>query len=60
MVLPPMRYPSDDRETMVYLNKVAASTRLPIMIYNNPLAYNILVTPEMFDELADMLSIGES
>ncbi|MCB0850746.1 MAG: dihydrodipicolinate synthase family protein [Bacteroidetes bacterium] len=53
MVLPPMRYPSDSQETLVYLNKVAASTRLPIMIYNNPLAYNIMVTPEMFEELAE-------
>ena len=52
MVLPPMRYPSDSRETLTYLHTVAASTDLPIMIYNNPLAYNIMIDLDMFGELA--------
>ena len=51
MVLPPMRYNSDHRETVTYFKTFAASTDLPIMIYNNPVDYKIDVTPDMFDEL---------
>ncbi len=53
MVLPPLLYKSDARETMAYLRAVAAATDLPLMIYNNPVAYGVDVTPEMFAELAD-------
>ncbi len=63
MVLPPMRYPSDRRETMQYLRTIAAASDLPIMIYNNPVAYTVDVTPEMFAELAEepkFTSIKES
>ncbi len=52
MILPPMRYRADDRETVVYFITIAASTSLPIMIYNNPVDYKIEVTLEMFEELA--------
>jgi 4-hydroxy-tetrahydrodipicolinate synthase len=51
MMLPPMRYKSDDRETVTYFKTVAESTDLPIMIYNNPVDYKIEVTLDMFDEL---------
>src|SRR6267154_1504187 len=51
MMLPPMRYKSDHRETVSYYKAVATSTDLPIMIYNNPVDYKIEVTLEMFDEL---------
>lgn len=51
MMLPPMRYKSGDRETVEYFKAVANSTSLPIMVYNNPVDYNIKVTLEMFDEL---------
>ncbi len=51
MMLPPMRYKADDRETVEYFKAVANSTRLPIMIYNNPVDYKIEVTLDMFDEL---------
>lgn len=51
MLLPPMRYKSDDRETVNYFKAVAASTDLPIMIYNNPVDYKIDTRPDMFDEL---------
>jgi 4-hydroxy-tetrahydrodipicolinate synthase len=53
MLLPPMRYPSDKRETLTYLNAVAAATELPIMLYNNPVAYGTDLTPEDFARLAD-------
>jgi 1-pyrroline-4-hydroxy-2-carboxylate deaminase len=52
MLLPPMRYKADERETVEYFKKVAASTSLPIMIYNNPVDYKIEVTLDMFKELS--------
>ncbi|RDV10675.1 dihydrodipicolinate synthase family protein [Pontibacter diazotrophicus] len=53
MLLPPMRYKADARETVAYFKAVAASTDLPIMIYNNPIDYRILVTLDMFAELVE-------
>jgi 1-pyrroline-4-hydroxy-2-carboxylate deaminase len=52
MLLPPMRYPSDDRETLTYMHTVADATDLPVMIYNNPLAYKTFVSIPMFKDLA--------
>ncbi len=54
MVLPAMVYKSDPRETMQHYRSVASATRLPIMVYNNPVAYHVDITPEMFAELADL------
>ncbi|GGZ30359.1 dihydrodipicolinate synthase family protein [Echinicola pacifica] len=51
MLLPPMRYSSDHRETVAYFKAVAEATTLPIMIYNNPVDYKTYITLEMFDEL---------
>ena len=51
MMLPPMRYKAGDRETVAYFKAVANSTTLPIMVYNNPVDYNIEVTLPMFEEL---------
>ncbi|MFM8273732.1 MAG: dihydrodipicolinate synthase family protein [Gemmata sp.] len=53
MVLPPMVYKSDDRETIAHFRAVAGASDLPIMIYNNPPAYKVDITPEMFVEMAD-------
>ena len=57
MLLPPMRYAADSRETLVYFKEVANSTSLPIMIYNNPVDYKIPVTIEMFEELLQLPNI---
>ena len=57
MILPPMRYKADDRETVQYFTTIAANTGLPIMIYNNPYDYKIEVTIAMFEELAAIDSI---
>jgi 4-hydroxy-tetrahydrodipicolinate synthase len=57
MILPPMRYKSDHRETVTYFKTVATSTDLPMMIYNNPVDYKIEVTLDMFAELAEQLNI---
>ncbi len=51
MMLPPLRYKAGDRETVVYFKAVADATSLPIMVYNNPVDYNIEVTLPMFEEL---------
>ena len=53
MLLPPMRYASDRRETMAYLADVAATADRPFMIYNNPIAYGTDITPEDFVRLGD-------
>lgn len=57
MMLPPMRYKSDHRETVTYFKTVAQSTNLPIMIYNNPVDYKIEVTLDMFGELVNEKNI---
>jgi 1-pyrroline-4-hydroxy-2-carboxylate deaminase len=57
MILPPMRYKSDHRETVTYFKTIAASTDLPVMIYNNPIDYKIDVTPDMFDDLQSSKNI---
>lgn len=51
MILPPMRYRTDHRETVTYFKTIADSTDLPIMIYNNPVDYKTEITLDMFDEL---------
>jgi 4-hydroxy-tetrahydrodipicolinate synthase len=53
MLLPPMRYASDRRETLTYLQDVASATGLPIMLYNNPVVYGTDLSPEDFARLAD-------
>ncbi|MCB0715626.1 MAG: dihydrodipicolinate synthase family protein [Chitinophagaceae bacterium] len=51
MILPPMRYSPDFRETVQYFQTIATNTDLPIMIYNNPIDYKNEVTLEMFAAL---------
>ena len=58
MILPPMRYKSDHRETVTYFKTVADSTELPVMIYNNPVDYKIEVTLDMFDDLQSCKNIN--
>ncbi|MBN8826489.1 MULTISPECIES: dihydrodipicolinate synthase family protein [unclassified Spirosoma] len=57
MLLPPMRYPADARETVTFFKSVAQETSLPIMIYNNPYDYKIMTTVAMFEELATLPNI---
>jgi len=46
-------YPSDVRETAAHFRALAKATDRPIMLYNNPLAYRVDVTPDLLEELAD-------
>jgi len=57
MVLPGMRYVSDRRESIAHYRAIARTSPRPIMVYNNPIAYGVDVTPDMFHELADETSI---
>lgn len=63
MLLPAMSYKSDPRETMAHFRTVAGACGLPIICYNNPIAYSVDITPTMFAELADvpnLVAIKES
>ena len=57
MLLPPMRYKATDEETVTYFSTIANATKLPIMIYNNPIDYKIEVTLEMFAALESYKNI---
>jgi 1-pyrroline-4-hydroxy-2-carboxylate deaminase len=57
MLLPPMRYKATDHETVTYFKTVANSTKLPILLYNNPVDYKILITLDMLDELQECSNI---
>jgi 4-hydroxy-tetrahydrodipicolinate synthase len=53
MVLPAMRYLADQREVIHHFRKVAAASDLPIIVYNNPIAYSIDLSTESLAEMAD-------
>jgi 1-pyrroline-4-hydroxy-2-carboxylate deaminase len=53
MVLPAMRYVADARETVAHFREVARASDLSAIIYNNPVAYAIDLTPPLLAELAD-------
>ncbi|WP_151173980.1 dihydrodipicolinate synthase family protein [Pseudoalteromonas ruthenica] len=44
MVLPGMVYRSTEREAIDHYQRIARSTQLPIMIYNNPVTYGVDVS----------------
>ncbi len=63
MVLPCMVYPQDQREAKAHFQAVANATNLPIMVYNNRVAYKVDLNPESFNDLADcpnIVSVKES
>lgn len=54
MLMPAMLYKGDAAETLAHFRTTARATGLPIMIYNNPISYGNDITPEMFEELAEV------
>ncbi len=63
MLMPPMSYRGDQAEALHHFTSVAESTRLPIMVYNNPISYFNDITPVMFDKLSrtpNLVAIKES
>ncbi|WP_046003307.1 dihydrodipicolinate synthase family protein [Pseudoalteromonas rubra] len=57
MVLPGMVYRSTEREAIHHYQQVARNTRLPIMIYNNPVTYGVDVSIEGMKVLAEEANI---
>jgi 4-hydroxy-tetrahydrodipicolinate synthase len=57
MVFPGLTYRSDDRETVAYYRTVARSTKLALMLYNNPRGYGVDVTPDVLAQLQDERNI---
>jgi 4-hydroxy-tetrahydrodipicolinate synthase len=57
MAFPNLVYKTDARETAEWYRSLASASGLPIMIYNNPIAYGVDVTPEVLADLADCKSI---
>lgn len=63
MVLPPMRYPSDRDETLDWFRALEDAVDLPLMLYNNPVAYGTDLAPADVAELAALdgvIAIKES
>lgn len=54
MLLPPMLYTGDQRETLEYLRTVGKASQRPVMLYNNPVAYGTDLAPADFASLADV------
>ncbi|RWQ35164.1 MAG: dihydrodipicolinate synthase family protein [Mesorhizobium sp.] len=57
MVFPSLGYKTDPRETAEWYKAIAGASDLPIMIYNNPIAYGVDVTPAILKVLADCPTI---
>lgn len=54
MAFPSIAYKSDARETSEWYRTLAGGCDLPIMIYNNPIAYGVDVTPSILHTLEDI------
>ena len=57
MVFPSLAYRTDKDETVEWYRAVASASGLPIMIYNNPLAYSVDCDPETLDRLSNLKTI---
>jgi len=57
MALPCMVYQQDAAEAVNHFRTLAAATDLPIMIYNNPVAYKVDLKPHDFTTLSDVENI---
>ena len=55
MVLPGVPYKSEAHETMAHFRAVAKAGGLPVMIYNNPVAYGVNLTPEMIAAVSKIM-----
>lgn len=52
MALPPYVYSTDWREMGAHMRAILEATQLPVLLYNNPVAYKTDFTPEHIAELA--------
>jgi 4-hydroxy-tetrahydrodipicolinate synthase len=57
MALPTMVYHTDSRESITHFRTLAQHVDLPIMIYNNHVAYKVDLKPDDFAQLVDVKNI---
>ncbi|MET2832124.1 dihydrodipicolinate synthase family protein [Mesorhizobium shangrilense] len=57
MTFPSLAYRTDRRETVAWYKAVAEASDLPVMIYNNPIAYKVDVDVETLKALVDVPGI---
>ncbi|ASW00928.1 dihydrodipicolinate synthase family protein [Paraburkholderia aromaticivorans] len=57
MVFPGLTYRSDDRETVEFYRTIARSTKLGLMIYNNPRGYGVDMRPDLLEQLKDEANV---
>ena len=57
MVFPGLTYRSDDRETVEFYRTIARSTKLGLMLYNNPRGYGVDMRPDLLEQLKDEANI---
>jgi 1-pyrroline-4-hydroxy-2-carboxylate deaminase len=57
MVLPAMVYVPTAEELEVHLRTVVGATGLPVMLYNNPIAYRVSISFDALDRLTDVSNI---
>jgi len=57
MIMPALVYSATARETAAHFRAIAASTDLPVMVYNNPPIYKNDVTPDILITLQDCENI---
>ena len=57
MVFPSLGYKTDPRETAHWYREIAQAGQIPIMIYNNPIAYGVDVTADILETLYDVKEI---
>lgn len=57
MAFPSLAYRTDRRETAAWYKAVAQASDLPVMIYNNPIAYKVDVDVETLKALVDVPGI---
>jgi dihydrodipicolinate synthase/N-acetylneuraminate lyase len=64
MVLPPYVYVGDWRETKAHVTAILRATKLPCMLYNNPIAYTVDFLVHQVEELVreneNLIAIKES
>jgi 4-hydroxy-tetrahydrodipicolinate synthase len=57
MLLPAMVYVPSEAELETHIRRVAAASKLPIMLYNNPPAYRVSISIETLKRLADLETV---
>lgn len=60
MALPPYVYSTDWQEMGAHMRAILKATKLPVLLYNNPVAYKTDFTPEQIAELASEFPLLEA